>query len=503
MPMDNHSLGSEVINHVVRRWKGSDKEEDRGQVGRHVTIETLPDNVLLEIFDFYRFMVRNLRISTWHWRWLLHVCRRWRYIMFASPHRLELRLRCTPRTPVRETMAVWPTLPIIVDNWPDFRPPVRPPPEGGDNLVAVLEHHDRVSWIRLLGLTSRLLAQMVTVMQEPFLTLKCIQLGVESNDDMAPVLPSAFLGGSAPYLQLFRLEGIPFPTLPKLLSSAGDLTEVRLERIPNTGYISPEAMATCLSTLINLQFLTIEFQSPSSCPNQRSRRSPPLTRAILPALAEFQFRGVSEYLEDFVARIDAPHLRLADITFFNQLIIDVPLLPWFIGRAEKLKPLDQATVIFGNHTVAAILAPQPQGPYNPYAVRQYLMLRVSCKELDWQVSSIAQIYRQFLPIFSGVERLHINDSYPSKPDGQDDMDRMQWLELLHLFPVVETLRISKYLRSFVMPALNDLTGEWAVEVLPALRNLYLMGMQPSVQEVVEPFVAARQLSDHPVTVHYE
>jgi hypothetical protein len=83
------------------------------------------------------------------------------------------------------------------------------------------------------------------------------------------------------------------------------------------------------------------------------------------------------------------------------------------------------------------------------------------------------------------------------------MDSMQWLELLHFFPLVETLRISKYLRPFVMPALNDLTGERAVEVLPALRNLHLMGMQPSEQEVVEPFVAARQLSDHSVTVHYE
>ena len=423
--------------------------------------------------------------------------------MFASPHRLELRLRCTPRTPVKKTIAIWPTLPIIVDNWPDFRPPVRPPPKDGDNLVAVLEHRDRVSWIRLLGLTSRLLARLVTVMQEPFTALKTLQLGIESNDDMAPVLPNAFLGGSAPYLHFLLLEGVPFPTLPRLLSSSGDLTEVRLRRIPSAGYFSPEAMATCLSTLINLKFLTIEFQSPSSRSNQSSRRSPQLTRVILPALAEFQFRGMSEYLEDFVARIDAPHLRLADITFFHQLIVDVRLLPWFIGRSEKLKPLDTATVIFGDRTVATVLGRQPQRPYNPSADRQYFMLQISCKELDWQVSSIAQICRQFLPILSSVERLHINDSYYLKPDGQDDMDSMQWLELLHFFPLVETLRISKYLRPFVMPVLNDLTGERAVEVLPALRNLYLMGMQPSEREVVEPFVAARQLSDHSVTVHYE
>ena len=53
----------------------------------------LPDDVLLEIFNFCanienrrRFTLRN------RWHALVHGCRRWRYLVFASPRYLNLRL---------------------------------------------------------------------------------------------------------------------------------------------------------------------------------------------------------------------------------------------------------------------------------------------------------------------------------------------------------------------------------------------------------------------------
>jgi hypothetical protein len=46
----------------------------------------------------------------------VHVCRRWRSLVFRSPcpSRLNLRLFCTPKTPARGTLEVRPALPLIV-----------------------------------------------------------------------------------------------------------------------------------------------------------------------------------------------------------------------------------------------------------------------------------------------------------------------------------------------------------------------------------------------------
>ena len=53
---------------------------------------TLPGDVLLEIFNFY--VVSSYSIDIWHT--LVHVCQRWRrYVVFASPRRLDMKLLCT------------------------------------------------------------------------------------------------------------------------------------------------------------------------------------------------------------------------------------------------------------------------------------------------------------------------------------------------------------------------------------------------------------------------
>jgi hypothetical protein len=62
-----------------------------------VTIETLPDLALLEIFDFY------VHADGWDheeelsaWLTLVHVCRKWRNVAFRSPRRLKLQLTAKP-----------------------------------------------------------------------------------------------------------------------------------------------------------------------------------------------------------------------------------------------------------------------------------------------------------------------------------------------------------------------------------------------------------------------
>ena len=67
-------------------------------------------------------------------------------------------------------------------------------------------------------------------------------------------------------------------------------------------------MVRCLSTLTRLKTLKLGFKSPLSRPARETRRLHTPTRSILLALTIFWFQGVSEYLQDLVARIDAPLL---------------------------------------------------------------------------------------------------------------------------------------------------------------------------------------------------
>ena len=249
---------------------------------RKTTIDILPDDVLLQIFDFCRVGHNPLELPfqpVLEWHRLVHVCRRWRQIMFSSPRRLDLYLLCTCGTPVRKNLGCWPAFPIIIDyvNYPDYSSK-RFSPNDEDNVIAALERHDRVRCLKL-PVTSLLLGKVATVTQEPFPMLTQLWLSSKS--------------WSAPCLQEIHSEGIPFPTLPILPSSAADLV-VLYHRIPHTEYISPEAS---LAALTKLGDLSIEFQSSTSCPNQSSsrRRLAPLMRAVLPALTSFEFRGASEY----------------------------------------------------------------------------------------------------------------------------------------------------------------------------------------------------------------
>ncbi|KAI0270302.1 hypothetical protein BGY98DRAFT_264274 [Russula aff. rugulosa BPL654] len=278
---------------------------------RVLTIDVLPDDVLLAIFDFcvvdeygqtgYLIEAISLQesIGEW-WQSPVHVCRRWRGLIFGSPRSLNVQLGCTTRTPARETLDVWPALPLYIRGNVDKR--------TVDNVIAELELSDRICQIELCCFTNPQIESLCTAMEVPFPELIRLYLSFRGLS-YAPVLPDSFLGGSTPHLRFLALNFIPFPGLPKLLLSSIHLVGLCLRNIPLSGYISPEAMVTCLSMLTSLEDLEIKFESPRSFPDQENRRSLPPTRSILPALVCLEFKGVDEYLEDLVARIDTPRLR--------------------------------------------------------------------------------------------------------------------------------------------------------------------------------------------------
>jgi hypothetical protein len=76
------------------------------------------------------------------------------------------------------------------------------------------------------------------------------------------------------------------------------------------------------------------------------------------------------------------------------------------------------------------------------------------------------------------------------------------LEVFHRFTSVKNLYVCKEFAQCIALALQELVGEIMMEALPALESLFLEELQPSgpVQEAIGQFVAARQLSGHPVAI---
>ena len=455
----------------------------------------LPDDVLLVIFEFCvvgrsghlveAISLQEMRVREW-WQLLVPVCRRWRGLVFGSPRSLNLQLRCTTRTPARETLDVWPALPLCIRGNVDET--------SVDNVIAQLKLSDRISQIELCCFTNPQIESLCTAMEVPFPEL--IRLFLSFRDlSHAPVLPDSFLGGSTPRLRFLALNFIPFPGLPKLLLSSIHLVGLCLHNIPLSGYISPEAMVTCLSMLTSLDDLEIKFESPRSFPDQENRRSLPPTRSILPALMWLVFKGVVGYLEDLVARIDTPRLRRVEATFFHDIDFNTPELIRFVSRSSTLRAPNKAHVFFDSQTASVKLQSQASN-------EEYFEVTISCREPVWQLSSLAQICTTSLPLLSTMENLFISEGYDPPLDWGDGIENIGWLELLPPFTSVKNLYLSKQFAPRIAPALQEITGGGTAEVLTALQNLYLEGFQPSesVEEGIKRFISARQLTNQPVAI---
>ena len=144
-----------------------------------VTFSELPDNVLLEIFDSYLTMpFESYRFLEDSWHTLVHVCKRWRSIVFASPHRLQLQLVCTNKTPVLIALDIWPELPIVISTRRGMSQP-----QGTNNIIAALEQHNRVRKIDMSDIPDSFLTRMRAMeMRDLFSALTSLQLRSSQKD---------------------------------------------------------------------------------------------------------------------------------------------------------------------------------------------------------------------------------------------------------------------------------------------------------------------------------
>jgi len=454
-----------------------------------VTVDMLPDEILVEIFKF----------SIWaylgtEWYRLVHVCRRWRYVVLASPRYLDLKVEHCGRRPTTEMPKVWQTLPIALQYWSR--------PSRDENLIAVLEskHYSRVCEINLINFSLLPWERFIAAMQKPFPELTDLSFSSSPNNKM-PILPASFLGGSAPRLRALDLQGVPPGAVQRLLLSANNLVYLSLRHIPYAGYNSPEDMATCVSGLTRLENLNLHFCPPRShrLPQVSRQILPPFAPFVLPALTEFIFEGHSYYLERLVAQIDAPLLLNLRITFLQYDVFDLPQLGRFISHTEKHGTHARAMVSYFHDEHRLTLSPQPRTGDSTLVLG---ILYDTLSDPHRPLSSLTKVCHSSLPLYT-LEELDITWGWPFQTRRNEREERMQWLQLLALFTSVTNLRLGKEMATLIIHALKELDGEKERSVLPALQSLFIEGLQSSevVQDVAKQFVAARQLSERFVVVH--
>jgi hypothetical protein len=138
-----------------------------------MTINILSDDELLCIFDCYVAEAPNIEV----WHTLIHVCQRWRNIVFGSPRRLNLRIACKSLRPVRKKLDVWPAIPIVI--FAKFHSETR----GLDNIKAAFELNERVSQIDLIMRHPLDVLDVFAALEKPFPALTDLKLGLTRPSD--------------------------------------------------------------------------------------------------------------------------------------------------------------------------------------------------------------------------------------------------------------------------------------------------------------------------------
>ena len=307
------------------------------------------------------------------WQLLVHVCWRWRNLVFESPRRLNLRLFCPLQTPVRDWLKIWPAFPLIVQDTVGVLSAI-------DNVILALGQSNRVCQVWLSPLSDWQLENVLAPMQVSEFYISTHMVKHYQSFLILSWMDLPHVCDSSSCLALHFRDCRNYFCL--LLNSPLFTLLVFLI----LGTFHPKRLSLPSPCCPVSKCLSLEFQSPQSLPDWDSRSLPPPKRSVLPALNEFHFKGVTKYLEELVACIDTPQLDRMYISFFNQIDFDHPRLAQFINYTPRLRAGDEAHVIFDDSAAGVAL----QCPTSKNRIGN-LVIKISCKEPDWQLSSVEHV----------------------------------------------------------------------------------------------------------------
>jgi len=279
-----------------------------------------------------------------------------------------------------------PPLPLVID-LDDENQDLTAEDETG--IMIALEHRDRVQRI-CLRMPIPSLQKVIKAMDNQFSMLEYLCITPPAVHNAHLVLPATF---RAPQLRHLSLNQFDSPIGSPLLTTAVNLVDLSLMWIPPATNLYPNHLFRALSLLTQLQNLTITFFSP--VPNleieRHMLRMPSTTHTTLPNLRYFSFGGVSAYLEAFLSHMNAPLLEKLSISFFNQLSFSVPHLLQFVTTTENLRA-SSVRFLFHHKAVTVFMY------LSVTALRHTLSIYVGRDHLDWQVSSMVQIFNVLGPL---------------------------------------------------------------------------------------------------------
>jgi hypothetical protein len=122
---------------------------------------------------------------------------------------------------------------------------------------------------------------------------------------------------------------------------------------------------------------------------------------------------------------------------------------------------------------------------------------------------MAQICAQWPPLVSHAEFLELDDEFSEENKWSETTTVTLWQRFLHPFTAVQTLRLPVIDQvPHVAHMMGQLKGEWATEVLPALRTIELQlilgrskRLLSKFLRLLGPFLDARKELGRPVVVN--
>ena len=312
---------------------------------RRQSINKLPDDVLLEVFDAYRLdLQRQPRYEyVWNsrdgWFKLAHVCLRWRLVVLSSSSRLHLHLLFTPWRPSKVHMLRrLPQFPVIVDYT------ASPWTEREENLaVAAIGTGSRVHRLALRRSYANM-AKLLRALDRPFPELESLEIfpihgrNPYSLSPLQLTLPPKFISTSAPRLTRLALRDVHPECLAPLLSSATGLIDLNLDiwysATPETSLLTDLKRMSCLHRLeLRLTYRNRDVSLDSGPPPPVGALAGDIVS--LSKLTHLIFGGHASHLEALVAGLAAPSLQHLEAGLIGQFsTFPIPHLCRFISEAE-------------------------------------------------------------------------------------------------------------------------------------------------------------------------
>jgi hypothetical protein len=230
-----------------------------------------------------------------------------------------------------------------------------------------------------------------------------------------------------------------------------------------------------------------------------SRRPPPLTRTVLPALTSFVFNGEGDFLVRLFAQTHFPQLKDVRMMFHRSVIFDVSLISRFMGYMEAFDRAHMRIIV----NIVEVMLSSSRGATDS----TMLWLATKCRDSIWMLRYLTRGCFLLSPRFTNsncVDFLGWGDGSVTRWTGNVET---RWRTIFQLFTAVENLYLSKGLAEYVVFALQEHAAEQGLvaEVLSALQNVFIENLESfksGLQEAIGKFVAARELSGRPVTVQH-